>query len=396
MAAPTYQAIGTAVSATTGTLTVAWPTHVAGDIGLLFIETAGGSAAPSLSTASGFVLLGTTQATGTSTAGTQLAVFWARATSAAMASPIAAGVADHQFGVIMTARGCTPVGNPFDVEGGGVKASASTSATLTSLTTTVADTLVVLGITSNVDATTAFVTSMTNASFTGISERHDAGTISGLGGAIGIYTATYVGPGSTGTTAAVVTSSINAFKVFALKSAPSDLDQYNDTGGTAIGFGQAAGTVYRAQGFIPTKNSLTKIGFKPNSVGTKGLKVIIDVAGSNSFPTGTLGTGLYSFTITNATLSTSFKEYSLPVALTVTTGSQYCFYLAPWDTGTNLYSDDYRDFDSNTANPYASGKMSSYASSAWTNNDAGTSDMVFATYGTTVAVNQTKFFLMFS
>ena len=41
--APTFQAAGTAVNGT-GTVTPTWPAHVAGDVALLFIESAGGEA----------------------------------------------------------------------------------------------------------------------------------------------------------------------------------------------------------------------------------------------------------------------------------------------------------------------------------------------------------------
>lgn len=77
-AAPAFQAAGTAVSGT-GAVSPAWPAHATDDIALLFVESGGGEPAP-LSTTAGFVAVANSpQATGAGTAGTQIAVYWARA-----------------------------------------------------------------------------------------------------------------------------------------------------------------------------------------------------------------------------------------------------------------------------------------------------------------------------
>jgi len=86
-AAAAYQAAGTAAAATNN-ITVAWPTHQIGDIGLLIVETA--NQAVTLSTPAGFVeVTNSPQGTGTAggTTATRLSVFWARATSGSMTSP---------------------------------------------------------------------------------------------------------------------------------------------------------------------------------------------------------------------------------------------------------------------------------------------------------------------
>src|SRR5690606_17811474 len=126
----------------TGNVTVPWPAHQAGDIALLFIESTGGQAA-NLTTPAGFAAVpGSPQATGLTTNGTRLTVYWARATSGAMASPVVTDPGDHVYARILTFRGVIETGNPWDVTGGGVKAAASTSVTVTGVTTTVADTLI--------------------------------------------------------------------------------------------------------------------------------------------------------------------------------------------------------------------------------------------------------------
>ncbi len=64
-----------------------------GDIAFLVIETCGGEPA-SLTTPNGFVQVANSpQATGSGTNGTQLTVYWCRATSNSMAAPVVAGIA---------------------------------------------------------------------------------------------------------------------------------------------------------------------------------------------------------------------------------------------------------------------------------------------------------------
>jgi predicted CxxxxCH...CXXCH cytochrome family protein len=211
-----FQAAGTAANGT-NTISPAWPAHQVGDVALLFVEAAGGQAI-SLQTANGFVgVLNSPQSTGTGTAGTRLAVFWARATSSSMPAPVVADPGDHAYGVILTFRGVVESGDPWDVTGGGSKGTASTSVTVPSITTSVANTLVVVAVTKDLDAVAAFASGWTNANLTSITERFDAGTNSGNGGGIAVMDGGMAAAGSTGDTTATVTSSVNAFMAIALK-----------------------------------------------------------------------------------------------------------------------------------------------------------------------------------
>lgn len=215
-ATPWFQAAGTALSGT-GAVSPAWPAHQVGDIALLFVESAGGQAA-TLSTSAGFVaVLNSPQATGSGANGTRITVFWARATSTAMATPTVADPGDHVYAQIITYRGVILYGNPWDVTGGGVKAVASTSVTVTGVTTTVPDTLIVQAVARDNDSAAAAFSAETNANLTGIAERSDAGTTSGNGGGFGVWDGIWATAGATGNTTATVTSSINAFLTIALK-----------------------------------------------------------------------------------------------------------------------------------------------------------------------------------
>jgi uncharacterized delta-60 repeat protein len=214
MAAPTYQAAGSAVNATTGTLSVAWPTHAVGDVALLFVESSTGTIA--LGTASGFVQVGTQR----DATGTRLAVFWARATSASMANPVLTAQSNHQYAVILTFRGCSPTGVPFTSAVGSTKSSASTSTVLPAVTTVGPDQLIVGALTKDLDSTAAFVSAFSNANLTSVTERFDAGTSSGDGGGIAVFTGVKATAGDTGTTTATVTSSTSAMMTVAFIDGP--------------------------------------------------------------------------------------------------------------------------------------------------------------------------------
>lgn len=215
-AGPAFQAAGGAQSGT-GAVSVAWPAHAAGDIALLFVETAGGEPA-TLSSPAGFVAVANSpQATGAGTAGTQITVFWARATSTTMASPTVADAGNHVYAQILTYRGAIASGNPWDVSGGGVKAAASASVTVTGVTTTVADTLIVQAVARDINSTGAVFSAQTNSNLLAIAERSDTGTGSGNGGGFAVWDGRKMAPGATGDTTATVTSSINAFLTVALK-----------------------------------------------------------------------------------------------------------------------------------------------------------------------------------
>jgi hypothetical protein len=218
-APPAFQAAGTAVGGT-GNVTPTWPAHQADDIALLFIESTGGQAA-NLSVPAGFApVLNSPVSTGAGTTGTRLTVYWARATSGAMPAPTVADPGNHAYAQILTYRGVVQSGDPWDVTGGGVKAVASTSVTVTGVTTTVPNTLIVQAVARDNDSAAAAFSAQTNANLTGIAERSDAGTTAGNGGGIGIWDGVMAAAGATGNTTATVTSSINAFLTIALRPQP--------------------------------------------------------------------------------------------------------------------------------------------------------------------------------
>lgn len=229
-AAPTFQAAGNQVGGT-GNVSPQWPAHQAGDVALLFIESGRGQAA-NLSNAAGFVeVANSPQSTdGGGPNGTRLTVYWARATSSSMPTPTVSDPGNHVYARILTYRGVLPAGDPWDVTGGGNKSTSSNSLTLTGVTTTVPNTLIVQAAAHDRDNAGQHFSGQTNANLTGIVERSDAGTTQGNGGGIGIWDGVKATAGPTGDTTVNITNNVvNAFLTIALL--PSPPNYYSRNGG---------------------------------------------------------------------------------------------------------------------------------------------------------------------
>jgi len=74
------------------------------------------------------------------------------------------------------------------------------------------------------------------------------------------------------------------------------------------------------------------------------------------------------------------KKYYLSDPLSVIVGNQYCLYLAPWNTTTDSYADDYRDLHWKNANVYGDGNAIVNSGGTWAISDSGNLDMNFETY----------------
>jgi hypothetical protein len=236
-AAPAFQAAGAQVSGT-GSVTPAWPAHAVGDIALLSCESAGGQPV-TLTTPNGFAAVpNSPQFSGAATAGTRISVFWARATSTTMPSPVVADPGDHVYCRILTYRGAIATGNPWDVTGGGVALMDTVS--VTGVTTTVANTRVVQAVSRDNDSAAAAFSAQANPTLAGLTERSDTGATSGNGGGIGVWDGVKATAGATGNTSANVTPSFNAFLTVALRPAGAAAPNFQAAGGAASGTGTVA------------------------------------------------------------------------------------------------------------------------------------------------------------
>lgn len=226
MTLPAYQAIGTAVSAFALTapddvLTMAcsWPTHAAGDIGLFCVYDDGSAIGAEIDPADGWALVDTAAS---STA--RLKVFWKRAASGAEGAASfttsgglpTGGAAANAHGVIITYRGCVASGNPINTNANATR-TTSTSCTFPTITTSLADAMIVLVGSRDDDNAAAAWSAQTNAALGSITERYDAGTTAGNGGGLSITEGTKVAAGAVGTTSSTVTSSAGGMITLALR-----------------------------------------------------------------------------------------------------------------------------------------------------------------------------------
>lgn len=194
------------------------------DIMLLFVETAN----ETVSTPSGWAAVADSPQ-GTGTAGgatsTALNVFWKRATDADVTAAQGGGTVtitdpgDHAIAQILLFRGVITTGNPWDVTSGDTGAS-STSVTIPTDTTTVANCLIVLAVANATDDTLLQTSGYSNANLVNLTERTDVQTNSGNGGGFSVATGEKAAAGSYGaTTATLATASVQGRISIALKPA---------------------------------------------------------------------------------------------------------------------------------------------------------------------------------
>lgn len=120
------------------------------------------------------------------------------------------------------------------------------------------------------------------------------------------------------------------------------LDQHQDSGVAAFGFGQFAGARYRGQVWTAgLSGSLGSIGFNRDTP-SNDIKVYIDTVDGSNNPAHAIGSELYSWVIPVASITGGYQVFDLPVPLAgIVNGTKYCFYLAPFSGG--VYADDYHD-----------------------------------------------------
>ena len=310
-----FQAAGTPASGA-GDISPAWPTHQTNDIGLLFIESPGGQPA-NLGTPAGFAAVtNSPQATGATTAGTQLTIYWARATSSSMGAPTVTDPGNHAYGVILTFRGCVISGDPWDVTAGDVKATASTSATAPAVTTTVANTLVINAVSRADDAAGAEFSAWSNANLGSLTEQSDDGTTAGNGGGIGIAVGTKAAAGDTGVTTATVVSSINAEMTIALKP---QIEPILVT--TSGNIAASAATSTTAQLSVPNSHSFTALRISDDTNPLPALTIADTNYGEAEWnllaATPAVNGNIYTFRLTMA--GTGFTTYTVTPQWTIGT-----------------------------------------------------------------------------
>src|SRR3989344_3803527 len=176
-AVPTFVASGTPAQGT-GNVVPGLPSGIQeGDLLLLFIEGAAGSTFVIDDNGGTWINASSSpQGTGTpdSTTATGLNIEWSRY-NGTQGDPTVYDSGNHTLAVIFAFRGVIAVGSPFDAANGNVDATSDTSLSATGATTTVADTLIVVGATLMDDAQN-FGATWTNSSLSGITLRANVST----------------------------------------------------------------------------------------------------------------------------------------------------------------------------------------------------------------------------
>lgn len=207
MALPVFESVGT-FGASLGNVTPDMPASVAvGDLLLLLVE----SANEAITAPSGWTeVTNSPQSTGTPAAagGVRLGVFWRIATGSDAVTVTDTG--DHTVAVVARftgAHGTTPI----HVTAGDVLAIAGTTVICPSVTTSIADCLIVnaVGTDRDINSTTYF-SAWTNALLSDVTERQDQTSSLGAGGGLGASTGGLATAGVAGATTVTQATSVTA------------------------------------------------------------------------------------------------------------------------------------------------------------------------------------------
>jgi hypothetical protein len=196
MSMPNYQAASARIESTSANITIAWPGHTTNDIALLYVCTQLSS--QTLATPAGFTAIATYPLDGN-----HVHVFWHRATSSSMSSPVASiSGSNWVMGQMLTFRGCVTSGNPWEVIVSDANVPPSTSFSIPGTTITVPNSLIVALVAWQGPGSGAKASGWTNANLSSLTERADGSLDFGgiTGGGFAIATGGKVTAGDYGAT----------------------------------------------------------------------------------------------------------------------------------------------------------------------------------------------------
>lgn len=206
MAAPAIVGVGAATSGA-GAVTPAYPggyTAVADDVAVTFAEC---DSADTLTPPTNWALISNSVVSSGTT--TKLSAIWRRLTDGE-AAPQIADVGNHIQARMIVIRGCVATGNPWDQVQPSSELVADTSVSVTGVTTTAADCLVMAAFSTGQDtASTAGATGWANANLTGLAEQMDGWTSAGTGGGFAMAAGVKAAAGATGATTATLSLTAN-------------------------------------------------------------------------------------------------------------------------------------------------------------------------------------------
>lgn len=192
----------------TGALTVGALTGTqAGDIAILFVE----SANQTIATPTDYQVLAIQVGTGTAGAAgaVRIASFYRILEDVADTATEVADSGNHTTAIKMLFRDTALAGGNIFATATSTQGTASTSMTFPAVTALTDESLIVLAVALDTDAaSTTTVGNVTNASLANITERHDQTVIAGQGGGLAVITGQEATAGSTGTSTATGSTSV--------------------------------------------------------------------------------------------------------------------------------------------------------------------------------------------
>src|SRR5437870_3924489 len=308
---PAYQAAGTIQFNTSTTLSVPWPAHAINDIGLLIIETQNQAVTLGTNAANWTPVTNSPQGTGTTSTGTKLTVFWSRATSTSMGNVGLTGTGmDHQIAQILTFRGVTTSGNPWDVTAGDVTPSTTTAVSIPGATTTVQDTLVVAIVSNGSDLSAPQIPgSFTNSDLSSVTKRQDNQTTASGGGGFAVATGSKALAGAYGPTSATLGfSSIQGRMSIALRPPFTKLQLLmpGETAAPGTGSGErGAANVTTGRALTVTVNAVDANWYVVTSAPTDTVGITSSGTNATLPANAALSSGTQQFSVTLNTVQTA-------------------------------------------------------------------------------------------
>lgn len=149
---------------------------------------------------------------------TMLSLLWKRAASNAEPALSIGDSGDHQIAQIVTVRGCIATGNPWDVASAQVQESETAAVSISGVTTTVANTLVLQVATNSTSSLNAQGSDWESPGLANFTRRWDTQTNVGNGGGFSVLTGEKATAGGmANTTGVLLTPSVQAYMTIALK-----------------------------------------------------------------------------------------------------------------------------------------------------------------------------------
>jgi len=258
-AAVAYRSSGT-FTAGQGAITPPYPADMAANDVCLLVVTSENEPI-SLSSSQGFVEVPwSPQSAGTAATdpASRLAVFWKR-TVGGDTAPTVADSGDNTEGQIHCFSGVITSGDPWDTGAGGNDGGANDkSGTIPGSTTTVANTLVVLIISSSYNGnSTAQFSGWANADLANITERADNTNTAGLGGGHGMATGEKAAAGAYGTTTVTLANTSYKGAISIALKPPPPTTIVGDGAGTAVSYAGPSNTNKLAGSFTLSTNTGT-------------------------------------------------------------------------------------------------------------------------------------------